>query len=306
MISPRDLPLLASFAAVARRGTFTAAARDLGLAKSVVSDQVRALEERCGARLMERSTRRLRLTQVGEQVLGVAASIEHATRDLDALLEEHRRAPVGTLRIATIHDLGARFVTPVAARLALQHPQLRLDIVADDSPHDLIAEGFDVAIRLGMAADSDLVMRRLGVMVEHVVASPAVADRYAAVHRPRELAGAPWVRHAVASSGETFRFQGPRGEVDEVVVSVRATANSSEGMRGLLRAGVGLACLPDDLVDDELRRGALVKLCPEWVWQRVTLYALLPSARRQPRRVELFLAALKEALATAGVAREAR
>jgi DNA-binding transcriptional LysR family regulator len=137
--------------------------------------------------------------------------------------------------------------------------------------------------------------------VEPIVAAPALADRYPAASRPRDLAGAPWVHHALLSRGEVMTFRGPRGEQDEIATTVRARANTSDGVRALLLAGVGFGALPEHLVAEDLQRGALVRVCPEWIWKQLTLYAVLPSAKRRPKRVTLFLAALKDALASAGL-----
>lgn len=302
MFAARDLPLLAVFASVARHGSITAAARELGVSKSVVSDQLRALEARCAVRLIERTTRRMSLTQVGEKLLAVAAAAVDAARDAGQILEEHRQALTGTLRVATTHDLSARLVAPVVARVAAEHAQLRVDIVSDDSLHDLIAERFDVAVRLGAPRDSGFVMRRLCVFPERIFAAPALAAAYAQATRPRELRGAPWVRHSVVNRSATWRFRGPRGEIEEVSFETRAQANTGDGVRALLLGGIGLGVLPEYQVAHDLRRGALVTICPAWMWRRVTLYALLPSGKRQPRRVELFLGALKEGVVREGLA----
>jgi DNA-binding transcriptional LysR family regulator len=296
MFEARHLSLLAAFAAVARRGSFTAAARELGLAKSILSDRVRLLEEVCGARLLERSTRSLRITQVGEQILAVAAAVADATRDVNAILEEHRDAPVGMLRVATTHDLGTRLVAPLVARLAARHPQLRVDMVSDDAPHNLIADGFDVAVRLGAPRDSEHVMRKLWTFPDAILAAPALAARFAHAKRPRDLAAAPWVRHSFVHAFEdVWRFRGPRGEQDEIAVTLRAQANTGDGVRVLLLEGVGLGVLPGYQVTDQIGRGTLVRLCPAWSMREIALYAIVPSARRPPRRVQLFLGALKEA-----------
>jgi DNA-binding transcriptional LysR family regulator len=294
MFQARDLPLFAVFVAVARGGSFTAAGRELGLSKSVVSAHVRTLEKRCGVRLFERSTRRLRLTQIGERLLGVAAKVLEATREVDDILEEQRDAPVGTLRIATTHDLSALFVAPIVARLAAHDRPLRVEIVSDDAPQDLIGGGFDLAVRLGAPQDSELVMRKLRVFAELIVAAPALARKAPA--RPRDLAGAPWVRHTLVSSRELFTFTGPHGEKDEITVSTRAQANTGEGVRALVLGGVGFGALPEYLIAADLKRGALVRVCPGWTWRDVTLYAVLPSAKRVPKRVQLFLGALKDAM----------
>jgi DNA-binding transcriptional LysR family regulator len=304
VLQPRDLPLLAVFAGVVRHGSFTAAARELGLSKSFVSDQVRMLEERCGVRLLERSTRRMRLTQVGEHVLQAATAVGDAAREIDTILELHREAAVGTLRIATTHDLGTRLVIPVAARLAARHPQLRLDIHADDTLHDLIGGRFDVAVRLGAPRDSAHVIRKLGFVGERIAAAPALADAHDRVRRPSDLAAAPWVRHSVVQRSGVWTFRGPRGQSDEIAPNVRGEANTGEGTRALLVAGLGFGTLPEYLIGDELRRGALVTVLPEWVNKQLTLYAILPSRQRQPKRVALFLAALRDAFAEALLGRE--
>ncbi len=297
MIQSRDLPAFLVFAEVVRHGSFTAAAKTLGLSKSVVSEQVSALEERCGLRLLERSTRRLRPTQAGEQVLAATAAVEAAARTLAAVVEEHHHAPVGTLRVATTHDLGPRLVAPVAARLVAEHPGLDVDVVADDRPQSLMDGGFDLAVRLGRPRESSHVVVRLGMVSEPIVAAPFLAAPFANAVRPRELVGVPWVRHAVVDQGSVLTFLGPNDEADLVAVTPRARANTGEGVRALLLGGAGFGVLPEHLINDDLRRGALVRLCSPWVWKNVSLFAELPSASRKPRRVQLFLDAVKRVMA---------
>ncbi|MEI8255469.1 MAG: LysR family transcriptional regulator [Deltaproteobacteria bacterium] len=295
MLRARDLPLLAVFAAVVRHGSFTAAARALDLPKSVVSENVKALEARCSARLLERTTRRLRLTAAGEVVLASARTIDEAMRDLSASLEREETAPSGTLRIATTHDLGPRLVAPVAAALAARYRDLCVEIVADDAPQDLIEGRFDVAVRLGTPRDSGYVMRKLATFAEPIVACPTLAEQHAQATRPRDLAGAPWVRHALISR-DGMTFVGPRGQRDEVSVTIRAQANTGDGVRALLLGGAGIGFLPEYQLEEHLKSGALVRLCPGWVYKHVTLYALMPSAKHPRRSVSLFLEALKEKL----------
>jgi DNA-binding transcriptional LysR family regulator len=295
MLGPRDLPLLGVFAAVVRKGSFTAAARDLGVSKSVVSDRVRTLEDRLDVRLLERSTRRLRPTQVGEEVLSVALGVLDATGEVERIVENHRDAPVGTLRVGTTHDLAPRLVVPVAARIAARHPNVTVEIVADDAQHDLIAAGFDVGVRLGTPRSSGYGFRRLGVVPEIVTAAPELAARRA-VSRPSDLAEAPWTRHTLLPRADVIELRGPRGEREKVAVRVRAGANTGDGVRGLVRGGVGFGLLPMHLAADDLASGALVQVCKGWVARQISIFAVVPSARRQPRRTELFLAALKEAI----------
>lgn len=291
MLKPRDLPLLSVFMAVARQGSFTAAARELGMPKSVVSENVKVLEQRCGVRLLERSTRRLALTEVGARVLESARRIEEVTHELAATLEDGR-GPGGTLRVAATHDLAARLVAPVAAELVTTYPGLRVEIVADDATHDLIEGRYDLAVRLGSPRDSSYVLKRLATIDEPIVAAPAVAERHRGASRPRDLRDAPWIRHALIS-GDVMAFTGPRGQKDELEPTIRAQANTGYGVLALLVCGAGLGVLPRYLVADELAKGTLVRVCPPWVWKRVELYALLPSRGSPRASVGAFVAALQ-------------
>ncbi|HEU4409899.1 MAG TPA: LysR family transcriptional regulator [Polyangiaceae bacterium] len=288
MFGARDLPLLAVFAAVVRLGSFTAAARELGLAKSVVSQHVRTLEARCGVRLLERTTRRLRVTQVGERVLEAAAPVGVAVREVARVLEAHREAPTGTLRVTAPYGLGSTIVTPAAARLALAHPGLRVDLVFDDALREPVAEGFDVALRLGPLRESSLVVRRLGAEPEIIVGADAMAPRHLAAARPGELADAPWVTHSLLGLRGLWSFRSEAGERDRLAVAPRALVSASSALRELVLAGVGFAAMPLHTVARDLAAGRLRQACPGWFRRRLTLQALLPS-RESPPRVRLFL-----------------
>src|SRR5262245_59693337 len=225
MFEPRDLPLLAVFAAVVRHGSFTAAARELRVAKSVTSDNVRVLEGRCGVRLLERTTRRLRLTQAGAEVLRSAERALALTDEVRALSEAHRDAPAGTLRIAATLELGARFVAPAVASLCAAHPALRAELLFDDGEIDLVGRGVDAALRLGVPRASGFAARKLADDVEIVAAAPALAAAWERARRPGDLAGAPWVEHASLARATRWSFRGPRGTKEELAPGAfRATA----------------------------------------------------------------------------------
>lgn len=289
MLTPDDLPLLASFAAVVRAGSFTAAARARGLTKSAVSQQVSLLEARCGSRLLDRSTRHHRLTEPGAEVLRAAGRIDTELRALQLELESRSTAPVGNVRVATTHDLAVGLVAPVAAALLARHPMLQVEILADDAVHDIIAAGFDLSVRLGTPRDSAYTMRRLGQFDEPVVAAPEVARRLGPVSTPADLGSATWVQHTLLA--ETLTFHAPGGASAVVRPQVRARANSGHGVRALLLGGAGVGVLPSYQVDDHLRRGELVELCPGWSLMRLSLYALWPAGGLRPA-VRAFLDAL--------------
>ncbi|WP_169927770.1 LysR family transcriptional regulator [Labilithrix luteola] len=296
MLSPRDLPLLPVFVAVAEAGSFTTAARELGLAKSVVSLHVRTLEERCGVRLMERSTRRLRLTQVGEQVLEAAREVLGAVRTLEHVVQGHRDAPTGVLRVTVPLDPSlSAMLAPIAAALTRQHPALRIDLSFDDRVHDLIKERFDVAVRLGSVAPSSYVIRRLGTEPEVVVASPTVVDQWGEVQTPDRLSGAPWVVHSGLPVRAAWTFRSTRSAKQmQATLKVTVAANTVLALRDLLVAGAGFGLLPLHVVRDDIAAGRLQLVCPDWRSRKLTLHALLPT-RQSPPRVRVFLDRLSDA-----------
>lgn len=300
MLSAADGPLLLAFSAVVRCGSFSAAAAELKLSKSVVSERVKQLEERCGARLLERTTRKLHLSALGEEVLAAAARVDDALGQLSRRLDDARREPSGLLRVSTTNDLGPLLVGPVAARFVAAYPRVRVEITSEDAQRDVLGARVDVAVRLGAPRASSFVVRKLATLIEPIVAAPALAERFGRATRPRELADAPWVRHALVSSG-TMRFLGPGGAVEEIAPAVRAEANSGATVLSLLLHGAGVGVLPEHALREHLHEGRLVRLCPAWIWKSVTLYALTPSKASQRPALAAFLAMLKEQ-----VARDAR
>jgi DNA-binding transcriptional LysR family regulator len=300
MLAPRDLPLLPVFVAVADSGSFTAAARRLGLAKSVVSEHVRSLEQRCGVRLMERSTRRLRLTQVGEHVLDAAKEVLSSVRSLEQVVEGHREAPTGTLRVTLPLDPAlSAMLAPITAGLTRQYPELRVELVLDDAVHDLVSEGLDIALRLGSVVESSYIVKRLASELEIIVASPELADELAQSDVPRDLNGVPWVVHSALPSRSSRTFRTARGEKAQISAPVTTSTNTTVAMRDLLLAGAGFGVLPQHVVRDDVRAGRLRHVCQGWFQRKLVLHALLPT-RQAPPRVRALLERLPSAASRLG------
>jgi len=291
MLSAADGPLLTVFAAVVRLASFSGAASELKLSKSAVSERVKQLEERCGARLLERTTRRLRLTDIGAEVLATATRVEDALGQLSRSLELGRRAPSGLLRVSTTNDLGPQLVGPVVARFVGAYPQVRVEILAEDAQRDLLAARIDVAIRLGAPRASSSIVRKLAALNEPIVAAPALADTLGRVVRPRDLGAAPWVRHSLVSAA-TMRFHGPGGAKDELAPVARAEADTGATVLSLLLNGAGVGVLPEHMLREHLQAGRLVRLCPGWIWKQISLYALMPSRAAPGSALKAFLAML--------------
>ncbi len=291
MLTAADGPLLTVFAAVVRRASFSGAADELKLSKSVVSERIKQLEERCGARLLERTTRQVRLTATGAEVLATATRVEEAFGQLARSLDLGRREPTGLLRISTTSDLGPVLIGPVVARFVATYPKVRAEILADDTQRDMLAARIDLAIRLGAPRASSLIVRKLAVLPEPIVAAPCLADTLGPVSRPRDLATAPWVRHSLVTAA-TMRFLGPGGAKQELVPIVRAEADAGATVLSLLLHGAGVGVLPEHMLREHLHAGRLVRLCPGWIWKRVTLYALMPSKAAPGSALKAFLTML--------------
>jgi len=288
-LSSRDWPLLPVFVAVANLRSFTAAARELGLAKSVVSQHVRTLEERCGVRLLERTTRSLHLTQVGALVLDASKDVLASVRSLEEVVEGHREAVTGTLRVTLPLDPSlSAMIAPIAAALTRQHPGIKVDLLFDDAVRDLVQEGFDLALRLGPVIESRYILRRLAAEPEIAVASPCVIDEHGDIATPRDLDGAPWVVHSGLPVRSSWTFRSPQGDKAQVSVRVTASANTVVALRDLIVAGAGFGLLPLHVVRDDLAASRLCHVCPGWITKKLSLHTLLPT-RQSPPRVRLFL-----------------
>lgn len=295
MIDASVGPLLVVFAAVARLGSFSAAASSLKVSKSIVSERIKLLEDRCGVRLLERTTRRVRLTAAGAEVLDTAARIEDSLGLLSRKLDAGHEEPTGTLRVSTTNDLGPLLVGPTVARFVTAYPKVQVDILSEDVSHDLIAAQIDVAVRLGVPKSSSFVSRKLAVLKEPIVAAPALAGRLGAVSSPRELENAPWIRHSLVSKG-SMRFIGPAGQVEEIEPVFRAQANSGATVLSLLLHGAGLGVLPEHSLREHVHNGRLIVMCPGWIWKTVTLHALVPSRASIRPAHKAFIAMLQDQL----------
>ncbi len=298
----QNLPLLAIFAEVCHRGSITAAATSLSLSKSVVSTHLKTLEDELGTRLLNRTTRQLSLTGPGSGVLYLAEQILAAAAEVAAVAESQRDEATGTLRIAATLDLGARFVAPVIAALVRAHPGLRAELVLDDERLDPIASRLDALVRIGAPADASLTVKRLATDREILVASPALRTTWKKARAPQDLVGAPWVVKAALASPTKQRFTHKSGKTQETkLADVRVAANTTDALRALVAAGAGFAVIPRHKVADDLRAGRLVHVLPQWSGRAVRLDLLLPSRQHQPRRLVLFIEALRAYLAKAGL-----
>ncbi|MGK9170592.1 LysR family transcriptional regulator [Inquilinus limosus] len=279
---------MATFVRVAELGSLSAAARDLGLTQPAVSQQVAALERRLGVRLLNRSTRRLALTEAGERYYAQARRILEAVAEAEDSLAETPGELTGSLRVHAPAGLGQAHLASILIGFQQRHPALAVELIADDRYADLIGEGVDVAIRLGDLTSPGLVARRLATLRRILVAAPDYVAAHGSPETPEELARHPHVRFSWVAAGEAVPLIGPQGPL-EVRVRSRFLANNAFVLIEAIRAriGVGGARLP--LVQALLDSGELVRVMRGYAYAPLEVHAVYPSGRFVPRRVRAFV-----------------
>ncbi|MET0339630.1 MAG: LysR family transcriptional regulator [Polyangiales bacterium] len=284
-----DVQDMLVFAEVARAGSLTRAGVRLGLPKSTVSRRLAALEERLGTRLLERSTRKLVLTEAGEAFLERCQRLSDDVDDALALASELSDEPRGTLRVSLVPDLGPLLLAEPIARFHARYPRLSLEI--DESPRyvDLAAERFDLALRAGHLADSSLVARKLLTMHAGVFATPRYLERHPAPEAPADLAAHRFVVLAGRTRFDRATLRGPGEAVRDVSLPHTVVATTSGMQRALALQGVGALVYPICLCAEEVADGRLVRLVPSWRVETPPLWLVTPSRRLLPRKTVLFI-----------------
>jgi DNA-binding transcriptional LysR family regulator len=280
------------FAEVVATGGITAAAERLGLRKSTVSRRLAALEERLGIRLLERNTRRLRLTEAGRDYHAHCARLVAEAREVNRAVTESRGTPQGTLRIATLSLLG-ELLTPLISEFLLRQPRMRVEVSLAEAHVDLIAEEYDLALRTGPLADSTLVARRLGRLRTGYYASPGYLSRHGTPRTTEELQGHECVLLAEPGTDEVWFFgEGKRART--VPVTGRLRVPSVRAGQSAARSGLGVVRLPASLVVDDVRGGMLVPVLADQTPPGIPVFAVYPSSRQLPPKVRAFLTLLSE------------
>ncbi len=282
------LTALTVFRVVCQLGSFSGAARKLRLSNAAVSKNVRELEDELGARLLERTTRRVRMTEAGEAYLRRASAILDELSALDADTKDHGRAPRGTLRISAPMSLGVAQLAPVVGAFSAAYPELHVELEMNDRYVDLVGEGFDVALRGGKLTDSSLVALRLSAIERVLCASPAYLRQHGRPRRPEELTQHRCLLYSLAQSPHRWTLtRGSRRVRLEIQGPLRV--NSSLALVGVARAGAGIALVPRVIADDALLAKQLEPVLPEWRAEPQALFAVYPRHHQVSQRVRLFV-----------------
>lgn len=267
------------FTRLAERGSFSAAAKDLKIKQSTASKWVAELEAGLGLSLVERTTRSLHLTEAGSRFLSRAREIVAAFDDMTAELRERSSEPRGSVRVSLPVVFGRLFVVPAVDSFLGRHPQVRAELVLNDRYVNLVDEGFDLAIRVGVPTDTSARGRKLAESRRVLVGAPSYLASRGHPRVPNDLREHECLVHGDQSAGVIWRFGKASGAEKPVQVRGRFAANNSEVLLQMARRGHGLALLADWLVLDDLARGRLVPLLEEFRAPPAPIYALSPPGR---------------------------
>ena len=266
------------FVRVAEARSFSAVAREMGTTQPAVSRQVAALEEHLGARLIQRTTRSLALTEDGRDLLGHARRVLDSVEEAEASVGRRHSLPGGLVRVGTSSTFGRLYVAPRMSRLLERYPELAIELRLTDGMSDLVAEGIDVAIRVGVVQDSSLVARKIGSSRRVTVASAACIAAHGEPQHPSELERLPCVIFTAPATPAEWQFEGPGGPVS-VHVSGRFRTDNGEAVREAVLAGLGFAVLPTWFFGTELVDGSLRPVLTGWEPPSSAISAVYPTRR---------------------------
>ena len=287
------------FFSVVEANGFGAAARRLETTPASVSRRVKALEQRLGVRLLQRTTRKLGMTEAGERYYREGRRLLHELDDLEQALADSARELQGELRIVAPMSFGQRRLAPLVARFAARHDQLRISLILEDRETDLIDEAADLAIRIGYPADSSLIARAIAPVPRHACASPDYLERRGCPQSPEDLLHHDCLHYNLIPEREEWTFHGEQGE-QTLAIKGSFCSNNGDVLAEAAIQGLGITLLPNFIVEEGLADGRLVKVLEDYERAPLTLYALYPSRRHLPVKTRSFLEYLQEALGRSG------
>jgi len=283
------LTALQVFHRVAQRGSFAEAGRSLGLSPAAISKNIAELEAHVGTRLIQRTTRRMALTEEGRLYL------EHVTRALDALADADsalcpfKASPSGLLKVSAPMTFTLTQISCALPAFLERHPGLQLDLHLDDRRVDIVREGFDLAIRgSDQLEDSSLIARPLTTMSHVLCAAPGYFEKRGRPHTPADLNGLEHIRFSLSGHADAWEFE-QGGRMERVAVNARYSVSSSLAVRDALRAGFGVSLIPLPYVEEDLRTGRLQAAQEDWSTVKTALYAIYPSRQHMTPKLRALL-----------------
>lgn len=280
------------FVRVVETGSFSAAAREFAITQSTATKQVALLEGRLKARLLNRNTRGASLTEAGALFYDKCKAILRQVDEADGVVRLQQDGAQGLLRIGSSVAFGRRVIVPLALEFMREHPNVQVDLSFEDRYTDLVAQGIDVAVRLGKLADSSLGARFLGSNPWVLVASGAYLRSAGTPRRAEELSSHPALIYSSVQGGDVWRVRSPHGEIETVRVTGRLRSNNLSAVLAAARAGLGIAALPWYVAADSIASGAVTEVLPGHALPEQEIHAVYPSPKLVPAKVQAFIAFL--------------
>jgi len=276
------------FVRVAELGSFAAVAQQLGLARSVVTRQIAALETHLGVKLMARSTRRLALTSAGTAYLEKCRVILNLVESAETDVAEERLTPRGNIRVSLPLVFGLKRLAPLLLDFSQRYPEVGLDMDYSDRRVNLIEEGIDLSVRITRRLDGGDVARRIGSGHMHLVASPDYLARHGQPQHPSELAHHECLGYTAGATATAWQFM-IDGQLTSFTVRSRINANNGEVLTEAAAQGLGITLQPDFIVDNFIATGRLAVILADYPVPELGIYAMLPSNRHVPHRVRVLM-----------------
>jgi len=280
------------FVRIVDSGSFSAVARELGMIQPTVSKQMTALEQKLSVRLLNRTTRRLSLTEAGREYYERCHRILDEVQEMETEVAGLQNRPTGTLRVNSPVAFGNVHMLPLVLAFQRKYPAVGIDLSLDDRYVDLVQEGIDVAIRFGKLRDSQLVARRVGSSARVCVASAQYLTAHGTPKVPSELRNHQCITYTYLFSNE-WPFDGPGGP-QSIKVHGNFRANSGMTIRSAALEGAGIASVPAFLIREDIETGRLIQILPRFAPEPISISAVYPSARLLSRKVKLFVDFLQQ------------
>jgi len=277
-----------AFIQVVEAGSFALAAERLNISRAMVSKHVQHLEDRLGVRLLNRTTRRLSLTEAGTAYYERCGTVLDALDEADLAAAQLAFTPKGTLKINAPVAFGTRHLYPAIAEYLRTYPEVKLDLTLEDQVVDLVKDGVDMALRIGQLADSSLVARRLAPARLAVCGSPAYFAKHGVPRTPEELQRHNCLGYAYAEFPETWRFTGRDGG-HAIQISGNMRANNGEVLRAAAIDGLGVALQPTFIVGDDIKAGTLQAVLTNYAAEEFSIYAVYPSRHHLSAKLRMFI-----------------
>ena len=282
-----DFEGLAIFAKVVELRSFAAAASELALSKATVSKAVGRLEKRLGARLFNRTSRRLALTDAGQKLSARAGRLLADGEAVENEALAQSVSPRGLVRLAVPMTFGVKSVAPILPEFLQAYPDVSIDLHLSDAMVDLIGEGFDAGLRIARLPDSSLIARRLCGVARHTVAAPSYLKRYGRPTHPMQLAQHNCFGYAYMTTPDVWHYSNAAGEQASVRPAGQLRVNNGEALLPAVAAGLGIADLPDFIVNDAIESGEIEVILKGWKQAEGAVHLVTPPGGPRPARVEV-------------------